>query len=178
VPEPYWLVYAEYVALPAENVGVFPEYLDVKQAGALPISGLTVHQGIAGTLHLKKGETIIILGASGAVGSVAVQLAKSLGARVLAVASGKDGVALVRRLGADLVVDGRAVDAAAAARKFAPDGADALLALAGGKSLTTFLDAVAKDGRAYPTAWNPRPKNAAQKSSPTTARAARVNSRP
>lgn len=151
--------HAQYVAVPAANVGVVPEYLDTKQAGALPISGLTALQGLDGALHLEKGESIVITGASGAVGTVAVQLAKSRGAHVLAVASGKDGVALVRRLGADMVVDGRTVDAAEVAEKFAPDGVDAVLALAWGKSLAGFMDALAKGGRvAYPHGVEPAPQ--------------------
>ncbi len=151
--------YAQYVAVPAENVGAVPEYLDVKQAGALPISGLTALQGLDGALHVKKGEDLVITGASGAVGTVAVQLAKSLGARVLAVASGKDGVALVRRLGADIVVDGRTAEIAEAAEEFAPEGIDAVLALAWSKSLTGLLDALAKGGRvAYPNGVEPTPQ--------------------
>jgi NADPH:quinone reductase len=151
--------YAQYVAVPAENVGTVPEYLDVKQAGALPISGLTALQGLDGALHVKKGEDLVITGASGAVGTVAVQLAKSLGARVLAVASGKDGVALVRRLGADMVVDGRTAEIAEAAEEFAPEGIDAVLALAWSKSLAGLLDALAKGGRvAYPNGVEPTPQ--------------------
>lgn len=151
--------YAQYVAVPAENVGAVPEYLDVKQAGALPISGLTALQGLDGALHVKKGEDLVITGASGAVGTVAVQLAKSLGARVLAVASGKDGVTLVRRLGADMVVDGRTAEIAEAAEEFAPEGIDAILALAWSKSLAGLLDVLAKGGRvAYPNGVEPTPQ--------------------
>lgn len=151
--------YAQYVAVPVENVAPIPEVLDMKQAGALPISGLTALQGLDGALHLKKGESIIIQGASGAVGTVAVQLAKARGARVLAVASGKDGAALARRLGADVAIDGKADDVAAAARLFAPDGADALLALASGKSLSACLETLGKHSRvAYPNGVEPAPK--------------------
>jgi len=151
--------HAQYAAVPARNVALIPEGLDMKQAGALPISGLTALQGIDGALHLKKGERIIIHGASGAVGTVAVQFAKARGALVLAVASGKDGVALVRRLGAVVVVDGKAETVASIAGRFAPDGADALLALAGGKALTTCLEALGQDARiAYPNGVVPAPK--------------------
>jgi len=151
--------YAEYAAVPADNVGVVPEGLDLKQAGALPISGLTALQGIDGALHLKKGETIIILGASGAVGTVAVQFAKARGARVLAVASGKDGASLVRRLGADLAIDGKTDDVVAAAHRLAPDGVDALLALASGQALEACLEALGRKGRvAYPNGVEPRPR--------------------
>ncbi len=151
--------YAEYTAVTAENVAPVPDGMDMKQAGGFAISGLTALQGLDGVLHLRKGERIIITGASGAVGSVAVELAKARGARVLAVASGKDGVALARRLGADVVADGKSDGIAAAVERFAPDGAHALLAFAGGKELEPCLDALAKDGRiAYPNGVEPAPK--------------------
>ena len=93
------------------------------------------------------------------MGTLAVQFAKLRGARVLATASGKDGVTLVRRLGADAAVDGRHGDIAAAARSFAPDGVDAVLALAGGTGLTKCLDALKSGGRlAYPHGIDPKPK--------------------
>ena len=87
--------YAEYVAVVADKVGSVPRRLDLKQAGAIPTTGLTALQGIDDTLHVKKGETVMIHGASGGVGTLAVQFAKLRGARVLAIASGEDGVALV-----------------------------------------------------------------------------------
>jgi NADPH:quinone reductase-like Zn-dependent oxidoreductase len=151
--------YAQYVAVSADNVGAVPDGLDMKQAGGLAISGLTALQGLEGALHVRKGERIIITGASGAVGSVAVQLAKARGARVFAIASGKDGVALVRRLGADVAVDGNAEEIERAVKRFAPDGANALLAFAGGKVLTASLGALGKNGRvAYPNGVEPTPK--------------------
>jgi NADPH:quinone reductase-like Zn-dependent oxidoreductase len=77
---------------------------------------------------------------------------------VFATASGADGVALVRRLGADAAVDGRREDVAAAVRRFAPDGVDAVLALAGGEALERCLDALRGGGRpAYPNGVEPEP---------------------
>ena len=67
--------YAEYVAVVADKVGSVPRRLDLKQAGAIPTTGLTALQGIDDTLHVKKGETVMIHGASGAVGTLAVQVA-------------------------------------------------------------------------------------------------------
>lgn len=151
--------YAEYVAVVAEKVGSMPRRLDLKQAGAIPTTGLTALQGIDGTLHVKKGETVMIHGASGGVGTLAMQFAKLRGARVFATASGEDGVALVRRLGADRALDGAREDIGAAAREFAPDGVHALLALAGGDALERCLDALRPGGRcAYPNGVEPEPK--------------------
>jgi len=91
-----------------------------------------------------------------------VQLARRMGARVLAVASGQDGVELVRRLGADKAVDGRHDDVAAAVRQFAPQGLDAALVLAGGESLQGALAGMKTGGRiAYPHGVKPEPRGPA-----------------
>ena len=90
--------YAEYVASPAEMAAPVPAPLDLAQAGTIPIAALTAIQGIDDALHLKKGERLIILGASGGLGVFAIQFAKLRGARVLAIASGADGVALAQKL--------------------------------------------------------------------------------
>jgi NADPH:quinone reductase-like Zn-dependent oxidoreductase len=151
--------YAEYVAVTAKMAAHIPKPLDLLHAGAIPTTGLTALQGIDDALHLKKGETIIIHGATGGVGSLAVQFAKLRAARVLATASGEDGLKFARGLGADIAVDGRHGDITAAAREFAPDGVDAVLALAGGDSLERCLDAVRPGGRvAYPNGIDPEPK--------------------
>lgn len=151
--------YAEYVAVRDEKVGHVPRRLDLKRAGAITVTGLTALQGVDDSLHVKKGEAILIHGAAGGVGTLAVQFAKLRGARVIATASGKDGLALVRRLGADAAVDGRREDIAAAARRFAPGGIDGVLALAGGKELTRCLDALRRGGRlAYPNGIEPEPR--------------------
>ncbi|HYZ25630.1 MAG TPA: zinc-binding dehydrogenase, partial [Geminicoccaceae bacterium] len=101
----------------------------------------------------------MIHGASGGVGTLAVQFAKLRGALVLASASGADGVALVRRLGADEAVDGKREDLAAAARRFAPEGLDAVLALVGGAALERAPEALRPDGRlAYPHGVEPEPE--------------------
>jgi NADPH:quinone reductase len=151
--------YAEYVVVPAEDAAAVPRALDLKHAGAVPIAGITALQGIDDALHVRKDERVIIYGASGGLGVFAVQFAKLRGARVLATASGSDGVALVRKLGADAAVDGRDGDIARAAQEFAPDGVDAILALAGGDTLERCMDALRKGGRlAYPNGVDPEPK--------------------
>jgi NADPH:quinone reductase len=150
--------YAEYVAVDADKVARIPKRIDLTQAGAMATIALTALQGIDDALQLRRGETIIVHGASGGVGMLAVQFAKLRGARVLAAASGREGTALARDLGADAVVDGRKGDIAEAARRLAPDGVDAVLALAGGAELDQCLDAIKRGGRvAYPSGVEPRP---------------------
>src|SRR5262249_58561277 len=99
--------YAEYVAVAADHVGRPPATLSLKEAGAVPTTGLTALPGVDAVLHVQRGESVVIHGASGGVGSLAVQFAKLRGARVLATASRRDGLAFARRLGADAAADGR-----------------------------------------------------------------------
>ena len=151
--------YAEYVALEADTVSLLPDGLGLDQAGAMPIVALTALHGLVETLQVADGEALLIHGASGDFGHIAVQLAKRLGARVLAVASGDDGVAAVRELGADIVIDGRKADVAGAARDFAPEGLDAVLASAGGPGLDAAIAALRKGGRAaFPLGVEPEPE--------------------
>lgn len=151
--------YAEYVALPAKTVGHVPSGMRLRDAGAMAVSALTALQGIDDALHVKPGETLIIHGASGAVGSLALQFARLRGARVLATASGEDGVSFVKRLGATLGVDGRHGDIRAAARELAPGGVDAVLALAGGDALEACIDTLKPAGRvAFPSGVRPEPR--------------------
>ena len=93
----------------------------MKQAAVLPTDGLTALKGLE-VLELQPDEAVMIYGASGGIGHLAVQLAKRLGVRVFAVASGEDGAAFVKRLGADAVVDGHSDIVLEQAREFAPDG--------------------------------------------------------
>lgn len=151
--------YAEYVAVAAGKVAPVPNGLELLAAGAIPAIGLTALQGVDDTLGIKKGEAVIVHGASGSVGMIALQFAKLRGARVLATASGSDGIEFVRKLGADEAIDGKRNDILAAARVFAPDGIDAVLAFVGGKELTRCLDALRKGGRlAYPNGIEPEPR--------------------
>ncbi|MDB5392158.1 MAG: hypothetical protein JWM11_7804 [Planctomycetaceae bacterium] len=152
--------YAEYAAVKASDASPIPGKLTVEQAGVLPVDAMTALCGLDDSLKLKQGESVLIFGASGGIGHLAVQLAKRMGARVLAVASGDDGVALVKRLGADMVIDGHKEDVAAAARVFAPNGLDAALLTAGGQAAQQALESVRDGGRvAYPNGVQPEPKD-------------------
>jgi NADPH:quinone reductase-like Zn-dependent oxidoreductase len=131
----------------------------MREAGAIATTGLTALQGIDDVLQIKRGESIAIVGASGGVGTLALQFAKLRGARVLGVASGADGVELVRKLGADAAVDGRNAEIAHALQNFAPDGIDAMLALSGDDTLDRVVQSVKSGGRvAYPNGVEPEPK--------------------
>jgi len=150
--------YAEYVAVAAENAAHIPSTLSTKEAGGAATVGLTALQGIDNALRVKRDETVIIHGATGGVGSLAIQFAKLRGARVIATARDEAGMQFARRLGADDAVDGQDGDIAAAARRFSSKGVDAVLATVG-SGLEQVIDTVRKGGRvAYPNGVEPVPK--------------------
>jgi NADPH:quinone reductase-like Zn-dependent oxidoreductase len=151
--------YAEYIAVKEANVAPIPPAVKSDAAGALGADGTTALRGLDDQLHLKAGEKLMIFGASGGIGHIALQLAKRIGAKVLAVASGNDGVELVRRLGADEAVEGHRNDVSAAVRQFAPDGLDAALVLVSGNGLNEALRLMKQGGRvAHPNGVEPVPE--------------------
>ena len=151
--------YAEYVAVDNQHAGRAPKHMDLLQAGAAATTGLTALQGIDGALHVRAGETVLIYGASGGVGTLAVQFAKRRRARVIATATGRDASSLVRSLGANAVFDARGKDAVEQLRKLARGEIDAALVLAPGDSLEGCLNLVRPAGRvAYPNGVEPEPK--------------------
>lgn len=105
--------YAQHVVVPAEDLIATPERLNDEQAGALPMAAMTAWQAFADTTSVGPGQRVLITGAGGGVGHLAVQIAKHLGAHVVAVASeGKHD--WLKSLGADEVVDYRDTAAVAA----------------------------------------------------------------
>jgi NADPH:quinone reductase-like Zn-dependent oxidoreductase len=96
--------YAEYVAAPAIEFVRKPKQIDFDTASSVPVAALTAWQGIFDNGELARGQRILITGASGAVGSMAVQLAKNKGAHVIGTGSGRNEE-FVRKLGADEFVD-------------------------------------------------------------------------
>ncbi|WP_231618762.1 quinone oxidoreductase family protein [Nonomuraea sp. SBT364] len=157
MPVPRGGFYAEYGVVEAEFVARVPDRVPTEQAGAMAWDALTALSGLD-LLGLRPGRTLMVFGASGGIGHMAVQLARHSGIRVLAVASGDDGVALARRLGADEAVDGRKVDVPAEALKFAPGGLDAALVTVGGETTERSLRAIKTSGRiAWPNGVGPMP---------------------
>jgi NADPH:quinone reductase-like Zn-dependent oxidoreductase len=96
--------FAEFAAAPEDKLARKPPRLTFEQAAAMPVSGLTALQGLRDVGRLEPGRNVLVIGASGGVGTYAVQIAKALGAEVTGVCStGK--VDLVRSIGADHVID-------------------------------------------------------------------------
>lgn len=103
--------YAEYHLAPVSIVARKPAGLSFIEAGSIPLAGGTAWEAVIRRMGLRAGETILIHGAAGGVGSFAVQFAKAAGARVLATA-GSDNQDVLRQLGADIAIDYRKDDAA------------------------------------------------------------------
>ncbi|MFG1913204.1 NADP-dependent oxidoreductase [Micromonospora sp. NPDC048898] len=100
---------AEYSAVEARNLAPLPAGIDHTVAAALPISGLTAWQGLFDHARLTTGQTVLIHGAAGGVGSIAVQLAREVGAHVIATGRAGDRT-VARTLGAQTFVDPAADD--------------------------------------------------------------------
>ncbi len=96
--------FAEYVSVPEEFLGPKPANLTVEQAATIPLAGMTALQGLRDAGRIRLGQHVLIIGASGGVGTLAVQLAKHFGTHVTGVCSTRN-LALVRSLGADHVID-------------------------------------------------------------------------
>jgi len=150
--------YADFVVVHQGHAGHVPASMDLRSAGAAAATALTALQGVR-ALASGRGKTVLVFGGSGAVGTLAVQFAKSHGARVIATASGAKAQRLVRSLGASAVFDARSKHAIVQLRALAPEGIDAVLAFAGGEQLDKCLDSLRPNGRVvYPNGVEPAPR--------------------
>ncbi|AJT41822.1 NAD(P)-dependent alcohol dehydrogenase [Psychromicrobium lacuslunae] len=131
--------YAEYALGSERSLALKPETLSFQQAAALPASSVTALRAIREVAKLEAGQRVLILGASGGVGSFAVQLAHSLGARVTGV-SGPGGLELIRSLGAERALD-YTLDGLEAEKDF-----DAILDIAGGRPLNQLRRMLSRKG--------------------------------
>jgi NADPH:quinone reductase-like Zn-dependent oxidoreductase len=121
-----------------------PANLTFEQAAGLPLAGLTAYQALVKAIRLGEGETVLVHAAAGGVGSLAVQIAVHLGARVIGTASERNH-GYLRSLGAEPVTYGEGL--ADRVRALAPDGVDAVLDLVGGDALTVSPDLLTTGGR-------------------------------
>ena len=136
--------FAEYVAAPARTLARKPRALSFEEAAGLPLAGLTAYQVLHRVLEVKRGETVLVHAAAGGVGSIAVQLAAHLGARVIGTASERNHD-FVRGLGGEPVSHGEGL--AERVRGLAPEGVDAVFDSVGGDALKTSANLLAPEGR-------------------------------
>ena len=134
--------YAEKLAVQAAIIARKPDRLSHVEAAALALIGLTSLVALEETLHLKRGETILIQGGAGGAGSFAIQLARHIGARVISTASAAN-LEYVRGLGADQVIDYNAQDFARVVT-----GCDAVFDTVGGDVATRSFAVLRPGGRA------------------------------
>ena len=137
--------YAEQVVVPAGQVMPVPAGVDLVTAAAIPEVACTVWSNVFMVAGLQPDETLLVHGGAGGIGNVAIQLAKALGARVLATAGSPEKVAFCESLGADRGIDYREEDFVEVAR--AEGGVDVILDNMGAKYLDRNVTALATEGR-------------------------------
>lgn len=101
--------FAQYAPVKVTQLAAKPRTIDFSAAAALPLAGVSAYQALVDHMHLQKGQKILIHGGAGGIGSIAIQLAKHLGAHVTATASAKDAD-FVKDLGADEAIDYKSQD--------------------------------------------------------------------
>lgn len=139
--------YAEYHVVASDIVDFKPENLTPVEAASLPLAGVTVIQALFAKARLQPMERVLIMGAAGGVGSLAIQMAAWKGAEVIGVCS-TPNMEYARRLGADHVIDYSTTDVAEeVARITGGDGADVALDLVGGESFAHCVDCMGEGGR-------------------------------
>ena len=140
--------YAEDVAAPGPQCLPVPAGLDFAGAAALPETCFTVWTNLVDGGHLSAGETLLVHGGSSGIGTTAIQLARALGARVVATAGSPAKCEACVRLGATRAVDYRQEDFVAAVREATGGrGADVILDIVGGEYAARNLEALARGGR-------------------------------
>src|SRR3954447_9968896 len=140
--------YGEKVLVPAGQVMPVPEGVDLVTAGALPEVACTVWSNVFMIAGLQPGETLLVHGGAGGIGTFAIQLAHALGARVVTTAGSSEKLDVCRSLGADVTVNYREQDFVEEVRATTDGrGADVILDNMGAKYLARNLDALAIEGR-------------------------------
>ncbi len=131
---------AEYVAISQDQLASKPSGVSFEAAAALPVSGFAALQAVRDQAEVAEGDRVLIIGASGGVGSFAVQIAKAMGAEVTGVASTRN-LDLVRQLGADHVIDYKAEGIGDGGRRF-----DVIIDIAGNRPLSELRRALEPSG--------------------------------
>jgi len=141
--------YAEYVVAPVRALIPLPEGLDCDGAAAVPLQGLTAYHALGTMGRLSEGESVLVHAAAGGVGTLAVQMAKLMGAgNVIATASSAEKLDLARSLGADVLVNYAEEDWSGKVREATGErGVDVILEMVGGDFVEKGLSCMAEFGR-------------------------------
>jgi NADPH:quinone reductase-like Zn-dependent oxidoreductase len=141
-----WGTFAEYIVIPESYLALRPKQVTWEEAAGIPLVGLTAYQSLFVAGGLQEGQTVLILGASGGVGSLGIQLARNRGARVIGVASARNH-AFMQALGAEGCIDYNNPHLEEEVRPFAPGGVDLIFDCASGETLKRSLPALKAGGR-------------------------------
>ncbi|MBD9667318.1 MULTISPECIES: NADP-dependent oxidoreductase [Variovorax] len=144
--------FAEFVAVKEASLAPKPQGLTMEEAASIPLVALTAWQALVEKAGLKKGQKVFIQAGSGGVGTLAIQLAKHLGATV-ATTTGPTNVALVKRLGADVAIDYRTQDFEDVLRDY-----DVVLNSQDGKTLEKSLRVLRRGGKLITISGPPDPE--------------------
>ncbi|ACV05487.1 NAD(P)H-quinone oxidoreductase [Kytococcus sedentarius] len=139
--------YAEKVAVSAGQLLPVPAGVDLQTAASLPEVACTVWSNLVDAGHLAAGETVLLHGGSSGIGTMGIQVAKALGARVIVTAGSQEKLQRCAELGADVLVNYQETDFLEAVGENTEDGVDVILDLIGADYLDRNLQALAKDGR-------------------------------
>ncbi len=140
--------YAEFVVVPARNVFPKPAQLTFEEAASMPLVFLTAWHMLVGRVNLKAGETVLVLAAGSGVGIAAIQIAKLLGATVIATASSDAKLARAQALGADMTINYTSSDFAAETRRLTGKrGVDVVFEHTGEATWEKSIAALARGGR-------------------------------
>jgi putative PIG3 family NAD(P)H quinone oxidoreductase len=139
--------YAELVVVPAVQLMPVPAGVDLVTAASLPEVACTVWSNVFTVAGLRPGESFLVHGGAGGIGTMAVQLASAMGSYVLATAGSPEKLELCRELGADVAIDYRESDFVEEVRAARPDGVDVILDSMGASYLARNVDALAVSGR-------------------------------
>jgi NADPH:quinone reductase-like Zn-dependent oxidoreductase len=143
--------FTEFIAVKEDGVALKPKALTMEEAASIPLVGLTAWQALIEKGQLKKGQKVLIHAGSGGVGTFAIQLAKHVGATVATTTSARN-IELVKRLGADIVIDYRKDDFSAILKDY-----DVVLDTQGGNALEKSLRVLKPGGKLIGIAGPPDP---------------------
>ena len=138
--------YAEFAVVPAANALPLPDSLAYESAAALPVAGLTAWHALTSVGELRAGQTFFIWGGTGGMGSIAIQIAKQLGATVIATGGTAEKLDRMRSLGADYALNRFSDDIPARVREIAPNGVDLVMNYVGPQTFPASFEMLKKGG--------------------------------
>jgi NADPH:quinone reductase-like Zn-dependent oxidoreductase len=142
--------FAEYVAVPATSVVLKPTTIGFEEAAAVPQAAVTALQGLRNQIQIQPGHKVLINGASGGIGTFAIQLAKSFGAEVTGVCS-TENLKVLRSIGADSVIDYKQEDFTQGEKRY-----DLILDIVANRPTSHYMRALAPQGAYVAVAFNPQ----------------------